>query len=270
MTEIMDDKILVSNIQRFSLHDGPGIRSTVFLMGCSLRCPWCSNPENLKCEVQGYFRDGRHGQYGKYMTTEDIFAEVMKDKAYYGTGSTDEDELSRMPGGITFSGGEPLLQAERLVPLWDKLKKEQVHIAVESALFVPKERLEQAIRYADLFYIDVKILKESICKNLLGGGITLYQQNVQALFESKKKVVFRIPVIGGYTDTEENRKDVIRFLSVYKPLKVELIKGHDLGRSKYMSLGMEPPRFEEPNDRFIEEYCEQICDIGIKAEICKI
>ena len=93
------DKILLTNIQRFSLHDGPGIRTTIFLKGCSLRCPWCSNPENLNPYPEEYIKDGNRGIYGKEYAIDEIFIEVMKDKDYYESN-----------GGLNFSGGEALLK----------------------------------------------------------------------------------------------------------------------------------------------------------------
>lgn len=266
----MYEKILVSNIQRFSLHDGPGIRSTVFLMGCSIRCPWCCNPENLYPMMQTFYRDGKYEQYGKYLTVEEIFKTVMKDKVFYGDENIEADELAKLPGGVTFSGGEALLQTDKLTILWEKLKKAFIHIAVETALFVNPESIRQAIRYIDLFYVDIKTLNASKCERVLGGDIYQYLANVKSLFDARQKVVFRIPVIGGYTDTQDDMDRIVRFLMIYKPLKVEIIRGHNLAKSKYVSLGKKPPFFREVNDMFLKEYQSRIAGLGITTEICKV
>ena len=101
----MNTTVLVTNVQRFSLHDGPGIRTTVFLKGCSLHCPWCSNPENIFPVQEKYRVDGKDGVYGKMWMLSDIYAEILKDRSFY------EHE-----GGVTFSGGEPLLFIKKIEP----------------------------------------------------------------------------------------------------------------------------------------------------------
>ena len=108
-----NDEILISNIQRFSLHDGPGIRTTVFLKGCTLKCPWCANPENILYKSEAYqTENGRAGVYGQWTTSDELYGEVMKDAVFYAQG-----------GGVTYSGGEPLMQARPLLPLMEKLKR---------------------------------------------------------------------------------------------------------------------------------------------------
>ena len=146
--------MLITNIQRFSLHDGPGIRTTIFLKGCSLRCPWCANPENIKPYPEKYYKDGIEGIYGKNYTYDEVYNEIIKDRAFY-----DEN------GGVTFSGGEALLYVNEILPLLEKLKKERITIAVETCLFIPTENLRRVIPYIDYFYVDMKILDKS--RNLL-------------------------------------------------------------------------------------------------------
>lgn len=267
----MNDKVLVTNIQRFSLHDGPGIRTTVFLKGCSLRCPWCSNPENLTTEPQEYIKDGVTGVYGKFYSYEELYNEVIKDKAFFDDYALEEYlTLENAPGGVTFSGGEALLQSDKLEPLLKRLKAEGIHMAVETCLFVPETLLNTAIQYIDLFYVDIKIMDPLRCKSQLKGNLEQYNRNLSNLFESKAPVVFRIPVIGGWTDDSENRKRVIGLLSKYKPLKVELIKEHNLGSSKYQSLTMEIPKYRGVSDELMREYADEITQLGINVEICKI
>lgn len=267
----MKDKVMVTNIQRFSLHDGPGIRTTVFLKGCSLRCPWCSNPENLTAEPQEYIKDGVFGVYGRFYSCDELYSEVIKDRAFYGEYNTEvKFNLENAPGGVTFSGGEALLQADKLDPLLKRLKAECIHMAVETCLFVSEKLLNIAIQYIDLFYVDIKILDSLRCKNQLGGIIEQYHRNLNTLFESKALVVFRIPVIGGWTDDRENRERVLELLTEYRPLKVELIKEHNLGISKYQSLGMEIPDYRGVRDELMREYADRIAQLGIDVEICRI
>lgn len=139
--------MIITNIQRFSLHDGPGIRTTVFMKGCSLRCPWCSNPENLNSFQEYYIKDGQKGIYGKDYTVAEVFNEVMKDKNFYDCN-----------GGVTFSGGEALLQAEKILPLLQKFKDEGITTAIETCLFVPTKNIELVVPFIDFFYVDMKIM----------------------------------------------------------------------------------------------------------------
>lgn len=265
----MSRSILVTNIQRFSLHDGPGIRTTVFLKGCSLCCPWCANPENMKGEMEQYTKDGRAGIYGKWLSCDEVYQEVMKDRIFYEVKPGVTWALDT--GGVTFSGGEPLLQAEALVPLLERLMESGIHICVETALFIPRELLRAVIKYINLFYVDVKILDETRCREILHGDLRSYEKNVEALFFERRPVVFRVPVIGGFTDSVENQRKITAFLKQFQPIKVELIKEHNLGRSKYMSLGRQALELNSVTDEDMRDFCTLIQEqTGIEVEICKV
>ena len=117
--------MLITNIQRFSLHDGPGIRTTIFLKGCSLRCPWCSNPENIKPYPEKYYKDGIEGIYGKNYTCDEVCNEIIKDRAFY-----DEN------GGVTFFGRRSITICKWAFASFGKIKKERITTAVETCLFI--------------------------------------------------------------------------------------------------------------------------------------
>ena len=267
--------ILLTNIQRFSLHDGPGIRTTVFLKGCSLRCPWCSNPENLFPHQETYIKNGIEGTYGKEYKTDELYAEVVKDLAFY-DGAWDSSDLNKMPGGVTFSGGECMLQMDKLEPLLERLNEEHIHTAVETCLFAPANQLSIAINYIDLFYVDIKILDEAKCKESINGTLSIYYTNLQTLLNSNKPVVFRIPVIGGYTDDEYNRNKVCELIKEAQGnvLKIELIKEHNLGTSKYQSLidggnDILLPRYLGVS--VMDQYKKEIEEVtNVPVEVCKI
>lgn len=254
--------MIITNIQRFSLHDGPGIRTTVFLKGCSIRCPWCSNPENINHQIERYVKDGKEGFYGKEYSVDEVIKEVLKDKIFY------EDN-----GGVTFSGGEALLYAKELLPLMQQIKQNNILIAVESSLFVPSSYLEMVIPYVDYFYVDLKVMDKERCSFLLKGNLDLFKSNLAILAKSKKFNV-RIPVIYGYTDDENNIKCIIDVIREYRSSieKVELIKGHNLGDNKYVTLGKEIPKKAEVSDLFLEEYKKKIMDTvdAVGVEICRI
>ena len=290
---IPEKNILLTNIQRFSLHDGPGIRTTVFLKGCSIHCPWCSNPENLLHREQRYVKMDHNGKveeegtYGKWYSPDELYSEVIKDKSFYGyCNANSATYLDSLPGGVTFSGGECMLQMKELDPMLQRLNDEQIHTIVETSLFCSSVQLSIAIKHIDLFYVDIKVLNDDLCSSSLGGRIELYKNNLVTLQNSGKPVVFRLPVIGGYTDSEENRKAVVELIeskakSYSNLLKIEILKEHNLGTNKYQSLidgGNEImlPEYNGVSDELMGQYKIEIEEglmiVGssIPVEICKI
>ena len=247
----------VSNIQRMCFHDGPGIRTTIFLKGCSLHCPWCSNPENIDFGLENGF--------GRDYTSEELFREVLKDKVFW-----EEDSHTGECGGVTFSGGEPLLQADALFDLLMALKSEGVNIAVETALFVPLESIRRIIEFIDYFIVDVKILMDDTCRTVLGGDIERYLENVEWLHRKKKISVFRIPCCMEYTIESANRKKSIDFLNRYHDIPVQIFKLHDLAESKYRMLGCEMWKPDPVPDGVMEEFLAEINRDGDRAEIIRI
>lgn len=255
----MEDKVLITNIQRFSLHDGPGIRTTIFFKGCNLHCPWCCNPENISPVQQKYIKDGISGIYGQYMSLQEIHDVVMKDKVYY-----DDD------GGVTYSGGEPLLQAKKIFNLWEKLHNEGIHQCIETSLACSTDDLNLSLSYIDLYYVDVKLLIPRIAKNTIGLDVEKYKKNVKCLLENKKKVIYRIPIISNYTNRNDNLKEIIRFLKDNNPDSVEILRGHNLGESKYKSLNIEYKKFEIPKESELRELSDKINDLKIPVVIRNI
>ena len=248
----------VTNIQRFSLHDGPGIRTTVFLKGCSIKCPWCANPENINLNPEKYIIGQEEGVYGMQMTVEELFDYLMRDKVFYEN------------GGVTFSGGEPLLQAINLEPLLKKIQDVRIHICIETALFVSEELLDVALNYVDLFYVDIKLMDSTKCKDILGGDLELYKKNVKKIFQANKEVIFRIPVIKGYTFTEENIELIISFIHEMQINKIELIKGHNLGREKAKSIKRKMIDVEDISDTELEILKEKLETSGATVIICEV
>lgn len=265
--------IIVSNIQRFCMHDGPGIRTTIFLKGCSIHCPWCSNPENINSRKQYYYNKSKCNQcnsmcginpkcivlnsieklytancnvvqyecplhaidiYGVEYTSEELASILLKDKKFWQNG-----------GGVTFSGGEAMLWMREMQSLLELLKSKDIHMAVETALFVDIELLQIAIQYIDYFYVDIKILDKHECKSILGGDIEQYLKNVELLHSTGKTITFRIPC-SEYTMIESNMILIKTLLQKYSDCSVELFKLHNLAESKYNSLG---------KDMWHEKYC---------------
>lgn len=277
------DNILVTNIQRFSLHDGPGIRTTVFLKGCSLHCPWCCNPETIAPVSQNYSDDGHDGTYGFWITTDMLYQELIKDEVFYNksiqtVNISSVDQLDRLPGGVTFSGGEALLQIHKIEKLLQKLKDNHIHTAIETSLFAPQNCVRTAIAYIDLFYVDIKILDQHDCRQFLGGDLNQYLANLDIVLASGKPIVFRIPVIGSYTDGFSNKQKVINLIKNAKGnvLKVEVIKEHNLALKKYHTLicggnDVSEPEYHGVDSGALNEYIHMIRqETKLPVELCKI
>lgn len=238
-------KVRVTDIQHFSLHDGPGIRTTIFLKGCSIKCPWCANPECISPKIEG--------EFGYDISLEDLENELLKDEPYYKTG-----------GGVTFSGGEPLLQIRFMEPLLKSLKLKNINICFETALFVPKEYLNRANFYADEFIVDIKMLDSEKTKNILNGNVKQYLDNLNHL--DLEKTTFRIPV----TEFSLNdKKLILDLLKDFKPKKVEIFKLHNLAKRKYEILNKEFYH-EEVSQSQLEEFKSDLCRIVPNTEIIEI
>lgn len=237
--------IRVSRIQRFCLDDGPGIRTTVFLGGCNLRCPWCSNPEAAF---------GEPSSFTEYIPSH-LLEEVLKDRAFYGG-----------DGGVTFSGGEPLLQVGELVWVWEQLKKLGVDIAVETAGFVSESLLATAIELIDLFIVDAKILDSSRCQDVIGGDIRTYLTNISELAAVRARSWLRVPLIKPYTTSGENLRAIANVIARLKPERVELLSGHNLGLSKWKLVSREGYRAPEITDDDLREIKQVFSSYG--ALVC--
>lgn len=255
-------KVRVSNIQRFSLHDGPGIRTTVFLKGCNLRCPWCANPENLDFEKTNFINENtkEKGAFGYDIEAIELFDEIIKDKPYYKMNN----------GGVTFSGGEPLLQIKALEQLLKKLKQEKINMCIETALQVPTELVEIAAKYIDEFIVDIKILDKEECKKVLKGNIDLYFQNLEVLKQKNKISILRIPLVNEYTLKEKNIEKILELLKHINAPLVEIFKVHNLAESKYKSINKEMIKFSEVKDSTVTEFYDKIKNIGQEVQIIKI
>lgn len=237
-------KILITDIQHFSLHDGPGIRTTIFLKGCSINCPWCANPECISSKNEGNF--------GYYISLDDLEKEILKDEPYYKTG-----------GGVTFSGGEPLLQIRNIEPLLKSLKLKNINICFETSLFISEKYLKIAKKYADEFIVDIKMLNSEDCETILHGNINQYLNNLKLL--DLKITTFRIPI------TEFSLKDkdlILDLLEKYNAKKLEIFKLHNLAKRKYEILNKEY-YYKEIKDEQLKDFKKEFDKI-IDTEIIKI
>jgi pyruvate formate lyase activating enzyme len=240
---------LIYDIKTYTIHDGPGIRTTVFFKGCPLSCWWCHNPESRKGEVEYCVRvkhlNGksleRKETVGKRTKVADVINEIIKDRIFY-------DESS---GGVTFSGGEPLMQPDFLLSLLKECKKRGIHTCLDTSGFASEEVFRQVLPLPDLFLFDLKIMDNTNHRKYTGVPVAPVLANLKTLASSGKQVIIRVPVIPGVTDTEENLEAMAGFLlSLRKHWELNLLPYHKTAREKYRRMGVENPleQLETPND----------------------
>lgn len=241
----------VFDIQRFSVHDGPGIRTTVFMKGCPLRCRWCHNPEGLSMS-QGlqFFKEkcigcGRCGDRtrladaencpskalsvcGRVLSEKEVFTEILKDRNFYSSS-----------GGVTFSGGECLLQSDFVASVLSLAKSENIHTAIDTCGYVPWESIEKTLEYCDLYLYDVKCVTSDTHKAFTGVPNSLIIENLKKLSHTGKEIWIRVPVIPGFNDAVDEMTLIADLVSSLSGIKqVTLMPYHSLGESKYKTLGL--------------------------------
>lgn len=221
----------VSCIQRFSTGDGPGIRTTVFLKGCNLHCPWCHNPENIFPGPQTleYKSANKKVTYGKIMKTVDVLSDVMEDIEFY----------KESGGGVTFSGGEPMLQSDALSELCAMLKGQGISTLIDTAGCVPWSDFEAVLDNADTFYYDYKTADRGIYANVIGGDVDLIYSNLEKLIKAGKNVHVRIPLIPGINTDKSECERICEDLKKAGAHYVDLLPYHRLGSAKYAALGID-------------------------------
>lgn len=252
--------VRITNIQHFSLDDGPGIRTTVFLKGCNLTCPWCCNPENIDKSIEKYVKDNMEEEFGYDISLEELEKEILKDEVFY----------SENNGGVTFSGGEPILQIKELEPLLKSLKEKGINICFETSLAVPSDLLETAIQYVDEVFIDIKILDKEEAKNVLNLDIGSYYDNLEIINDSnidKDNITFRIPLNNEYTLRDNNINGILNLLEKYSDFKVEIFKTHNLAQSKYNVLKKDFIDFSNVSDEKMDEILKKIKKVNEEVRI---
>ena len=269
---------MIFDIQHYAVHDGPGIRTLVFFKGCPLRCLWCCNPESqnfgpelrrsaARCRAcyackdhctSGAIREGQTGPLmdreacrvcktwpcveacpqgalavmGRAMTAEAVVARVAADAAFY----------ENSGGGVTFSGGEPFAQPEFLEDLLLRCKRLGIRSAVETCGHVPAQTLLELEPLIGLFLFDVKAVAPNLHERCTGASNELILQNLRALAErDASKIIVRVPLVPGYTDTEENLSAIASLTAALGIAQAELMPYHELGRDKYEGLGRQYP-----------------------------
>ena len=284
---MVERKALIFNIQKYNLYDGPGIRTLVFFKGCPLRCLWCSNPEGQLRSYQILFKKdrcvdcgacaavcpqgvhvmdsatGRHvimrdvecvgcrkcadacpqgalSISGEYRTISDIMSVIEEDVPFYQSSG----------GGVTLGGGEVLMQPEAAVNLLTACKQRGINTAIETCGYARPEVVRKAAEVTDLFLFDVKHMDSDRHYQLTGVRNELILENLQWLFENRRNVKVRVPLLKGVNDAGQDLESLVRFLEPYKDHRnckgIDLLPYHKMGVSKYAQLGREYPLPGDP------------------------
>ena len=219
----------IFDVQRYSIHDGPGIRTIVFLKGCVLRCRWCCNPESQEYGIQTMKVLGKDKVIGRDVTVEEMIKVVEQDRPYY----------RRSGGGLTLSGGESLCQPEFARDMLRAAKERGINTALESMACVPFETIETILPYLDLYLMDIKHMNQEKHKEFTGRANGLMLENARrvALY-GKTRLVIRVPVIPTFNDSVEEIQAIARFAASLPGVnKIHLLPYHRLGQDKYEGLG---------------------------------
>ncbi len=297
------ESLVLFNIQRFSTHDGSGVRTNLFFKGCPLKCKWCSNPEsqssspelvydkrrckNLRQCVNNQNKAISFNEEGirierKAIRNMDDYRSLCPAMALTVTGEGMDIDLildeikkdlpfySNDEGGVTFTGGEPFSQDDFLFKLAGEIKKMKINLAVETCLHVPWEKISGHLHLFDTFLVDIKHTDPAKFRTFTGGNLKLVNQNLFKLIQSGARVVARLPVIPGFNFTEVEMKSIINFISSLEKInEINFIPYHLLGKRKYELLNRQ---YEYGDTRMInredlEPYCRYAIENGFNVNI---
>ena len=257
---IYDTKGRIFNIQRFSIHDGPGIRTIVFFKGCFMRCAWCCNPESQEYAIQTLVENGKTKTVGKDVTVGELMTEILADSVYY----------RRSGGGLTLSGGEALGQADFARDLLHAAKEAGLHTAIESTANAPYEQIEKILPYLDLYLLDIKHVNSEKHKLFTTAGNERILENAKRLSQSGVELIIRTPVVPGFNDTAEEIRAISKFAaSLHGVREHHLLPYHRLGQDKYTGLGREYALAHiQPPEKERMEYLLSVAEeSGLKVQI---
>ncbi len=260
MKEYLSKKGRIFDIQRFSVHDGPGIRTIVFLKGCPLRCRWCCNPESQNYEFQEMTLGGKTKTVGRDVTVKEVIDEVELDRVYY----------KRSGGGMTLSGGESLLQPEFAPALLEAAKDRSINTAMESTGYADFSVIEKYLPHLDLYLMDIKHINSEKHKAFTGRENGLILENAQKIARSSTKLIIRTPVIPTFNATKEEIREIARFASTLSGVtEMHLLPYHRIGMDKYAGLNREYTlkEIEPPNNELMQELLAVVNSFGLKGQI---
>ena len=298
-------KGIIFDIKKYAVHDGPGIRTTIFFKGCPLNCWWCHNPEGIPPERALLFRESQclpacracidacpqHAlvpmgpslqiikekctlsencvntcptealqMAGKEFSASDLMIEIEKDRIFY----------EQSQGGVTFSGGEPLMQPEFLRQMLEICQERNIHTIVDTSGYTRWKNLDSISPYVNLFFYDLKIMDDQKHRQMTGVSNKIILENLRGLTEKGQQVEIRLPVISGFNDTEENRAQTTNFLLSLPGIKqISLLPYHKLGTQKYIHLNKDNPMpdIQPPSQEFMQQLQDKYLASGFQVNL---
>jgi pyruvate formate lyase activating enzyme len=265
------NKGIVFDIMKYAIHDGPGIRTTVFLKGCPLVCWWCQNPESQQLapeKIPGIdgrkysqlFYDKEKRTIGHMSTVDQVMAEVEKDMIFYDYSG----------GGVTFSGGEPLMQPDFLLALLKASKKKGIHTALDTSGYAPWAVFKRILPYVDLFLYDLKLMCNELHEKYTGVSNKIILRNLKKLRHHKASVVIRMPVIAGITDEVDNIRAIGSFIGGLKGVEeLHLLPYNSLCKDKYQRIERDYAleNLEPPSDAALRRIKKRFEGLGLHVKI---
>ena len=259
MNEYLQTKGRIFDIQRFSVHDGPGIRTIVFFKGCFLRCRWCCNPEGQEFGIQEMTMNGKTKTVGQDVTVEEVLDIVEKDRVYYG----------RSGGGLTLSGGECLGQINFARDLLRGAKERGINTAIESTGFADWEKIKELIPYLDVYLMDIKHMNSAKHKEFTSQPNELILENAKKIAQNFNKLIIRTPVIPTFNATVGEIKEIAKYAKSIGVNEMHILPYHRLGKDKYYGLGRSYflEEIEPPSKELMNELLQVVLQEGLKGQI---
>lgn len=261
---------VVFDLKRFAIHDGPGIRTTVFLKGCPLRCRWCHNPESWREGVEAVRQERAAAddgccrtdqkQVGRVVGADDLLAELERDVLFF-------DESG---GGVTFSGGEPLMQPGFLEAMLRRCRDHEIHTAIDTTLYADWSLVERIAPWVDLFLADLKHMDPAEHKRYTTVSNELILANLKRLAQTGARMFIRMPIVPTVNDSPDQVEAAGRFLAGLETIeRVDLLPYHRLGRDKAdrMALGEEKFDFHPPSEDDMNRIASQLLNLGLQVKV---
>ena len=259
MDDYLQTKGRIFDVQRFSVHDGPGIRTIVFLKGCFLRCRWCCNPEGQEFGIQEMTMNGKTKTVGQDVTVEEVLDIVEKDRVYYG----------RSGGGLTLSGGECLGQIDFARDLLRGAKERGINTAIESTGFADWEKIKELIPYLDVYLMDIKHMNSIKHKEFTSQPNELILENAKKIAQNFNKLIIRTPVIPTFNATVGEIREIAKYAKSIGVNEMHILPYHRLGKDKYYGLGRSYSleEIEPPSKELMNELLQVVIQEGLKGQI---
>jgi pyruvate formate lyase activating enzyme len=260
------NNLLIFDIRRYTIHDGPGIRTTVFFKGCPLRCWWCHNPESqetgieqviVKRVLDGMIFESMQA-VGSWRPAEEVMNEIAKDEVFY----------RESGGGVTFSGGEPLMQPDALRELIMLCKEKGYHTAIDTSGIAEPSSLKKVIGQADLWLFDLKLMNDISHLEFTGVSNELALRNLETLARQGKEIIIRFPLIPGITDEPENLEMISMLMKKLKLDRIDILPYHSIAKEKYQRMKRKylAENIQEPNNEMIEKTVSFFTQQGFTAK----